>query len=209
MSSTRQPCCAQARQRLLCQSKGKTAKSRHETHVGLNQQTHCCDQSTGHMLCQNMRHTAVSNHETQYCIKPRRRCCDAYGRRQTLLLCHSATHHTVRALPSIEHRIHPRTQYPSSEKRALRAAAVSNHETGTVTKQTTGALHFMVAFALRGGVGDNTFGNISHFVVPWEAGVPSPLKPARLSRTPQNTVHRCCVKHETNLMCPSTTKATV
>ena len=32
-------------------------------------------------------------------------------------------------------------------------AAVSKHETGTVTKQTTGALQFMVAFALRGGGG--------------------------------------------------------
>ena len=30
-------------------------------------------------------------------------------------------------------------------------AAVSKHETGTVTKQTTGALQFMVAFALRRG----------------------------------------------------------
>ena len=30
-------------------------------------------------------------------------------------------------------------------------AAVSKHETGTVTKQTTGALQFMVASALRGG----------------------------------------------------------
>ena len=55
-------------------------------------------------------------------------------------------------------------------------AAVSNHETtGTATKQTTGALQFMVAFALRGG-GGNSSGNISHFVVPWEAGGPSPLK---------------------------------
>ena len=32
-------------------------------------------------------------------------------------------------------------------------AAVSKHETDTVTKQTTGALQFMVAFALRGGGG--------------------------------------------------------
>ena len=30
-------------------------------------------------------------------------------------------------------------------------AAVSKHETGTATKQTTGALQIMVAFALRGG----------------------------------------------------------
>ena len=30
-------------------------------------------------------------------------------------------------------------------------AAVSKHEKGTVTKQITGALQFMVAFALRGG----------------------------------------------------------
>ena len=30
-------------------------------------------------------------------------------------------------------------------------AAVSKHETGTVTKQTTGVVQFMVAFALRGG----------------------------------------------------------
>ena len=44
-------------------------------------------------------------------------------------------------------------------------AAVSKHETVTVTKQTTGALQFMFAFALRGG-GGNTSGNISHFVVP-------------------------------------------
>ena len=55
-------------------------------------------------------------------------------------------------------------------------AAVSKHETGTVTKQTTGALQFMVALLCWGGVG-NTSGNISHFVVPWEAGGPSPLKP--------------------------------
>ena len=32
-------------------------------------------------------------------------------------------------------------------------AAVSKHETGTVIKQTTGALQFIVAFALRGGGG--------------------------------------------------------
>ena len=119
VSSTRQPCCVQARQRLLCQSKGQTAESKHETHAGSNQQTYCCDQSTGHMLCQSKRHTAVSNHETHYCIKARRRCCDAHGRRQTLLLCHSTTHQTVRALPSIEHSIHPRTQYPSPEQNAL------------------------------------------------------------------------------------------
>ena len=56
-------------------------------------------------------------------------------------------------------------------------AAVSKHVTGTATKQTTGALQFMVAFASRGGGGGgNTSGNISHFVVPWEAGGPSPLK---------------------------------
>ena len=29
VSSTRQPCCVQARQRLLCQSKGQTAESKH------------------------------------------------------------------------------------------------------------------------------------------------------------------------------------
>ena len=33
------------------------------------------------------------------------------------------------------------------------AAAVSKHETGTVTKRTTCALQFMVAFALPGGGG--------------------------------------------------------
>ena len=66
--------------------------------------------------CRGKIHTALSNHETHYCIKARRRCCDAHGRRQTLLLCHSTTHQTVRALPSIEHHIHPRTQYPSPEK---------------------------------------------------------------------------------------------
>ena len=84
---------------------------------GLNQQTHCCDQNTKYILCQSKRHTtttAVSNHETHYCIKARRRCCDAHGRRQT---CHSTTHQTVRALPSIEHCIYPRTQYPSLEKK--------------------------------------------------------------------------------------------
>ena len=53
-----------------------------------------------------------------------------------------------------------------------RAAAVSKHETSTVTKQTPGALQFMVAFALRGG-GGNSSRNLSHFVVPWEAGGPS------------------------------------
>ena len=58
-------------------------------------------------------------------------------------------------------------------------AAVSKHETGTVAKQTAGALQFMVDFALRGG-GCNTSGNMSHFIVPWEAGGPSPLKPARV-----------------------------
>ena len=45
-------------------------------------------------------------------------------------------------------------------------AAVSKHETGTVTKQTTGALQFMVAFALRGG-DCYTSANIYHLVVPW------------------------------------------
>ena len=69
-------------------------------------------------------------------------------------------------------------------------AAVFKHETGTVTKQQiTGALQFKVAFTLRGGGGGNSSGNIYHFVVTWEAGGPSPLKPARLSRTPQNTIH--------------------
>ena len=39
-------------------------------------------------------------------------------------------------------------------------AAVSKHETCTVTKQSTGALQFMVAFALRaGGWGGNSSGN--------------------------------------------------
>ena len=52
-------------------------------------------------------------------------------------------------------------------------ATVCKHETGTMTKQTTGVLQFMVTFALRGRVG-NTSGNISHFVVPWEAGGPYP-----------------------------------
>ena len=86
---------------------------------------------------------------------------------------------------------------------------MSKDETGTVTEQTTGALQFMVDFALRGGGGGNFSGNISHFVVPWETGGPSPLKPARLSQTPHNTIHRCCVKHEITLLCPSMTKATV
>ena len=58
---------------------------------------------------------------------------------------------------------------------STRPASMSKHETGTVTKQTTGALQFMVAFALRGGGGGcYTSANISHFVVPWEAGGPSP-----------------------------------
>ena len=52
---------------------------------------------------------------------------------------------------------------------------MSKHEIGTVTKQTTGALQFMVVFALRGGEGATPPGN-THFVVPWEAGDPSPLK---------------------------------
>ena len=51
---------------------------------------------------------------------------------------------------------------------------MSKHEAGTVTKQRTGALQFMVAFALQGGGGGNTSGNISDSDVPWEAGVPSP-----------------------------------
>ena len=34
---------------------------------------------------------------------------------------------------------------------STRPGAVSKHETGTVTKQTTGALQFMMSFALRGG----------------------------------------------------------
>ena len=154
------PLLYQARQGLLCQSKGQTAESKYETYAWSNQQTHCCDQSTGHMLCQSKRHTAVSNHERHYCIKARRRCYDAHDCRQTLLLCHSTTHQIVRALPSIEHRIHPRThpQISISRKKCFgalggeerRAAAVSKHGTGTATKQTTGALQFMVAFALRG-----------------------------------------------------------
>ena len=47
---------------------------------------------------------------------------------------------------------------------STRPGAVSKHETGTVTKQTTGALQFMMSFALRGG------GRLLHFVVPWEEG---------------------------------------
>ena len=77
-------------------------------------------QSTGRMLCQSKRHAAVSNHETHFAIKPRCRCCDAHGRRQTLLLCHSTVHQTVRALPSIEHSIHSWTQYPYPGRREVR-----------------------------------------------------------------------------------------
>ena len=55
---------------------------------------------------------------------------------------------------------------------------MSKHETGIVTQQTTGALQFMFAFALRGGGGCYTSANISHFVVPWEAGGPSPNQDA-------------------------------
>ena len=155
---------------LLCQARDNSAMSKHDkgycvkardillsqstTHILGQTNRRCCDQSTGHMLYQSKRHTTVSNHETHYCIKALRRCCETHDRRQTLLLCHSITHQTVRALPSIEHRIHPRTQYPSPEKKAL---------------------------GLRGkGKGGYTSGNVTHFVVPWKAGGLSPLKPARL-----------------------------
>ena len=60
-----------------------------------------------------------------------------------------------------------------------------------MTEQTTGALQFMVAFALRGG--GNSSGNISHFVVTWEVGGPSPLKPGT---PPANTS-----EHDTPLLC--------
>ena len=192
MSSTRQSCFVQARQSLLCQSKGQTAGSNHETRAGSNQQTHCCDQSTRHMLCQSKIHTAVSNHETHHSIKARRRWCDAHGRRQTLLLCHRTIHQTVRALPSIGHSLHPRTPNTHLPTKTIWGGAGGGHG----------------RFCFAGG-GGNSSGSIYHFVVPWEAGGPSPLKPARLSRTPQNTIHRCCVKHETTLLYPSTTKATV
>ena len=39
-------------------------------------------------------------------------------------------------------------------RKKRRAAAVSKHKRGSVTKQTTGALHFIVAFALRGRGGE-------------------------------------------------------
>ena len=45
----------------------------------------------------------------------------------------------------------------------LRGAVVSKHETGTVTKQTTGALQFMVAFALRGGGGEG-LANVREYI---------------------------------------------
>ena len=60
----------------------------------------------------------------------------------------------------------------------LDTAAVSKHETGTVPKQATCALQFMVDFALRGGEGCYTSANISHFVGPWEVGGPSPNQQA-------------------------------
>ena len=54
---------------------------------------------------------------------------------------------------------------------------MSKYTTGTVTKQTTGALQFMVAFA-GGGGGCYTYVNISHFVVAWDAGGASPTQHA-------------------------------
>ena len=61
-----------------------------------------------------------------------------------------------------------------TQQRGFRGRGKAGYTSGsTVTKQTTGALQFMVAFALRWG-GGSPPGNISHFVVPWEAGGPSP-----------------------------------
>ena len=118
------------------------------------------------------------------CIKARRRCCDAHGRRQTLLLCHITAHQTVRDAAASKHETKSVTQQRGHGREwglgkvpPPGTAAVSKHETGTVAKQTTGALQFMVAFAFGGG-GCNISGNMSHFLVPWEAGGPSPLRSA-------------------------------
>ena len=120
---------------LLCQARDNPAMSKHDKCYCVKARDRLPSQSTRHMRGQTNRHTAVSNHgthavskqETHCCVKPqthfhikaRRRYCDAHGRRQTLLLCHSTTHTTVRAIPSIERRIHPRPHYPSPEKNAL------------------------------------------------------------------------------------------
>ena len=90
---------------------------------------------------------------------------------------------------------------------------MSKHETGTVTKQTTGALQFMVAFALRGGGGGG--GQLLREYISLccalrgKRSVPAIIKLARLLPTPQNTIHRFCAKHKTTLLCPSTRNATV
>ena len=146
------------------------------------------------LLCQARDNPAVSKHDKGYCVKARDRLLSQSTRhmqgqtnRHTAvikvqtLLPHSTTHQSVRALPSIKHSVHPQIQCPPPESWGFRGRGKAGY----------------------------TSGNISHFVAPWEAGGPSPLKPARLSQTPQSTIHRCCVKHETTLLCPSTTKATV
>ena len=137
-----------------------------------------CVKARDTLLSQSTRHMQGQTNKHTAVIKAWNTCC---VKARDRLLCQNTRHST---------------------------AAVSKHETGTMTKQTTGALQFMVAFALRRGGGGQLLRKCI-FAVPWEAGGPSPLKPARLSRTPQNTIHRCCVKHETTLLCPSTTKATV
>ena len=110
---------------LLCQARVNPVVSKHDKCYYVKASDGLLSQCTRHMLSQTNRQTAVikarahavSRQETHCYVKPqtnfyikaRRRCCDAHGRRQTLLLCHSTTHPTVRAIPSIEHRIHPRT----------------------------------------------------------------------------------------------------
>ena len=159
-----------------------------------------CVKASDRLLSQTNRHTAVikardtyavSKHETHCCVKPR-----------DTLLYQSTTqvlwrtrppsntaalsqHNTPDRKSTSKHRtphtstdptlISRKTCFGALGGEEKGAAAVSKHEAGTVTKQTTGTLQFMVAFTLQGR-GGNSSGNISHFVVPWEARGPSPPK---------------------------------
>ena len=74
-----------------------------------------------------------------------------------------------------------------------RLAPNSSHSTTGLVKYVSGRGYFRAVSSQNGDkivtfppppiverIGGNTSGNISYFAVPWEAGGPSPLKPARL-----------------------------
>ena len=74
---------------------------------------------------------------------------------------------------------------------------MSKHKTGTVTKQTTGALQFIVAFALRGGGGGGGGGNFSRKNISLRCALGDGRSvPAKTSTPLANTS-----EHDTPLLC--------